>query len=227
MSTYLQLCNALIKKVGITGTMSTVVSQTGEMGRVTAWVDDAYLNIQLTETRWNWMRATLSFTTVASQSAYTAATAAGLTDFANWKMDSFRRYVTSTGVRSEQFLDPITYDNWRDTYLFGSMRSTTGDPTDIAEGPDMSLNLGLIPDSTGYTVVGEYYKSPTSLTADSDTPTLPARYHQMIVYRAMMMYGAYESAPEVYQEGAALYEPMLRRLLRDQIDDVTMGSALA
>lgn len=228
MSTYLQLCNALIKKVGIAGgPLTTVVSQTGEMARVVAWVDDAFLNIQLTEPRWNWMRAAMSFVTVASQSAYTASVAASLTDFANWKMDSFRSYVTSTGASSEQFLNPISYDNWRDTYLFGSMRTTTGNPSDIAEGPDMSLNLGLIPDATGYTVVGEYYKTPTTLSLDADTPALPARYHQMIVYRAMMMYATYESAPEVYQEGLYLYESMLRRLLRDQIDDVTMGGALA
>lgn len=227
MSTNLQLCNALIKKVGISGgPLTTVVGQAGELGRVVNWIDDAFLNIQLVEQRWNWMRATLSFVTTAAQSTYTA-TQAGLTDFANWKIDSFRCYITSVGANSEQFLVPMKYDAWRDVYLFGSMRTSYGLPTMISEGPDLTLNLGLIPDSVGYTVVGEYFKTPTSLVLDADTPALPAQYHQMIVYRAMMMYASYEAAPEVYQEGQTLYSAMLKRLLRDQIEDASYGNALA
>lgn len=227
MSTYLQLCNSLIQKCGISGgSLTTVVGQTGESGRVASWIDEAYTNIQLTEPRWWWMRAPVSFTTVASQGSYTP-TQCGLTDFGLWKMDSFRRYVTTTGTNSEQFLTPISYDNYRDTYLFGMMRTSYGDPRYISEGPDRSLNLGLIPGDVGYTVVGEYFKAPTSLTADADTPALPSQYHMLIVYRAMMMYGMYEAANETYQEGMALYNSMLRRVMRDQMDDVCVGSALA
>lgn len=227
MSTYLQLCNSLIQKCGISGgSLTTVVGQTGESGRVASWIDEAYTNIQLTEPRWWWMRAPVSFTTVASQGSYTP-TDCGLSDFGLWKMDSFRRYVTTTGTSSEQFLTPISYDNYRDTYLFGMMRTSYGDPRYISEGPDRSLNLGLIPGSVGYTVVGEYFKAPTSLTADADMPALPSQYHMLIVYRAMMMYGMYEAANETYQEGMNLYNSMLRRVMRDQMDDVCVGAALA
>lgn len=227
MSTYLQLCNSLIQKCGISGgSITTAVGQPGESGRVASWIDEAYLNIQLTEPRWWWMRGTVSFATVTNQGSYTPVQC-GLSDFGLWKMDSFRSYITSTGTSSEQFLTPIPYDDYRDTYLFGMMRTSYGDPRYISEGPDRSLNLGLIPGDVGYTVVGEYFKTPTRLTADADTPALPAQYHMLIVYRAMMMYGMYESAPETVQEGTALYNAMLRRVMRDQMDDVCVGAALA
>ena len=224
---FLALCNSLIQKCGIAGGgITSVTSQTGEAGRVVSWINEAYLNVQLAETQWHWMRSNVSFTTTDSQSSYTPAQC-GVTDFGGWKMDSFRRYITDTGVRSEAYLTALKYNDYRDTYLFGNMRLTTGDPRYISEAPDLSLNLGLIPGSVGYTVVGEYFKVPSSLVAESDSPLMPSQYHMIVVYRAMMMYGMYESASEVIQEGTSLYNAMLRRLMRDQMDDFCVSAALA
>lgn len=227
MSTYLQLCNSLIRKCGISGgNLTTAQSQTGEAGRVTAWIDEAYVNIQLAFPNWDWLRTTCSFDTTTGQGSYTPVQC-GITDFGGWKQDSFRRYITSVGTKSETFLSQIPYDNYRDTYLFGAMRSSYSSPLVIAFAPDLSINLGMIPDSVGYTVVGEYYRQPLHLVNDLDTPLFPAMYHDIVVYRAMMMYGMYEAASEVASEGERLYTAMLRRLVRDQMPDVTFANALA
>ena len=94
---FLALCNSLIQKCGIAGGgITSVTSQTGEAGRVVSWINEAYLNVQLAETQWHWMRSNVSFTTTDSQSSYTPAQC-GVTDFGGWKMDSFRRYITDTG----------------------------------------------------------------------------------------------------------------------------------
>ena len=224
----LSLCNSLIQKCGISGgSMVTTVSQTGEAGRVVSWIDEAWLNIQLAEPRWNWMREPCSFTTTYNQYSYAPAADVGLTDFGSWKIDSFRRYITSTGVRSEIFMTPMRYDTYRDTYLFGNMRLAPGDPLFISEGPDLSLNLGLIPNDVGYTINGEYFRAPVAMTTDTDSPDVPSQYHMLVVYRAMMMYGAYESAQEVLFEGTNLYNAMLRRLMRDQMEDISSTTALA
>ena len=224
---YLSLANALVQKCGISGvSLTTLQNQTGEAGRVAAWIDEAYLNVQLAYPNWDWMRATVSFPTVSGQGSYTP-TEAGVTDFGWWKQDSFRRYITATGVRSETFLSNIRYDAYRDTYLFGNMRLSNGDPLVVAFGPDLSINLGLIPGDVGYTIVGEYFKQPLHLTLDADTPLIPSQYHQIIVYRAMMMYGMYEAAQEVTIEGTNLYNTMLRRLVRDQLSDVQFAGSLA
>lgn len=224
--TYLQLAQKLQQKCGVSGSpMTTCQGQTGENARIAAWIDEAYLNIQQVHATWQWMRKVVTFDTIDGQYSYTPAQC-GVTDLAEWKMNSFRRYIVSVGVRSEVFLSEIEYDTFRDVYIYGNMRLVTGDPISISQGPDMSLNLGLTPGSVGYTVVGEYYKEPVSLVDDTDTPEFPARFHMLCVYRAMMMYGMYQAANEVYQEGLSLYNAMIRRMNRDQLEDVTIGSAL-
>lgn len=223
--TYLELCNRLRNKVGISGpALTAVTGLTGESQRVVNWIDEAWVNIQEVHTTWDWMLKEVSFTTTASQSRYTP-TECNVTDLSEWKKDSFRTYITSVGVASEVFLSDLPWDRYRDTYLYGNMRNTTGRPISISVyPPDKSLNLGLTPDSIGYTVVGEYYKEPVHLVAASDTPDMPNKFHMLIVYRAMMYYGSYESAPEVYSEGQTAYNEMVRRLNNEQIQDVTLGT---
>lgn len=225
--TYLQLCNSLIQKCGISGgSISSVANQVGEALRVVNWIAEAYIQIQLASPTWNWMRSDVSFSTVSNQGSYLPSQA-GVTDFANWKTDSFRCYVTSTGVRSEMFLEKMDYDTFRDTYLFGNLRLSYSRPTVISFAPNYSINLGMAPDSTDYTIVGEYFKQPTTLVNSTDTPAMPSQFHNIIVYKAMMMYGMYEAAQEVVIEGANLYNQMLRRLVRDQLPDAESAGALA
>lgn len=226
--TYLQLCNTLITKCGISGNqLVTTLNQTGEMGRVTAWIDEAYTEIQEMSERWDWMATDVTFPTVDSQAAYTPAQI-GLTDFASWDENSFRLYFTSVGVRSEVFLEWLEWANYRDTYQYGNLRLTTGMPLHISRRPeDLALMLGLTPGSVGYTVVGRYFKGPQTFTADDDTPLLPARFHMLIVYKAMELYGDYEVATEVMAAGRKGFSGMLKRLISDQEQPITVGAPLA
>ena len=225
--TNLQLCNRLITKAGISGgTLATTLNQTGEMGRVVSWIDEAYSTIQMIHPNWDWLRKDVTFTTTAGKSKYLPSEC-GVTDLGKWRMDSFRTYITSVGVASEVFLGSIGYDQYRDTYLYGNMRNTRGRSISVAVSPsDLSLNLGLTPDYVGYTVVGEYYREPLHFTTDTDTPLFPSKYHMIIVYRAMMYYGAYEAAAEVYNEGLAAYNELVRKLNNEQLQDATLGNAL-
>lgn len=224
--TYLELANRLVQKSGISGgSLATVQNQTGEMGRVVSWIDEAYSAVQMIHSNWDWMRKDYSFTTTQGKSSYTP-TECGVTDLGDWKKDSHRTYISSVGVASEVFLGDLEYDKYRDTYLYGNLRNTQGRPIAIAVGPsDLSLNLGLTPDSIGYTVVGQYYHEPKHLVADTDTPSFPSKYHMIVVYRAMMYYGAYEAASEVYSEGLSAYNELVRKLNNEQLQDVTLGSA--
>ena len=77
-----------------------------------------------------------------------------------------------------------------------------------------------------YRVYGSYQKGPVAMTADADIPGLPTRFHMLIVYRAMMLYAAYEAAPEVQQEAVGNYKSMLSRLRRDQHPAFTIGGPL-
>lgn len=226
--TFLQLCRRLRSECGVSGTgPSTVVSQTGDYGRLVDWINAAWLDIQAAHTDWDWMRTSLTpFATVAGQATYSPTTDLSLTDFGEWCRDSFRVYDTTAGISSETPLLYIPYRIWRDSYLIGALRSTTSRPDVMTITPDKSLAFGPVT-AAGYSIVGDYFKLPTEMELDADTPDLPTQYQLAIVYRAMMHYGAYYGAAEVYQRGEGEFNKMMMRIGRDRLPDVLMGGALA
>lgn|SRR5574340_323564 len=226
---FLQLVQRLHSDCGGTGTgPTTVVGQTGEFARLVNWTNAAWMDIQQAHQDWNWLRTSLTpFATVAGQTTYSPTAAPmSLTDFGAWDRDSFRVYETASGISSETPLTYRPYDLWRDTYLIGALRSTTSRPDVVTVCPDNSLGFGPIT-AAGYSIVGDYFKLPTEMSANADIPILPTQYHLAIVYRAMMFYGRYYGAPEVYQAGELEFTKMMRRMTNDRMPDVLLGGALA
>ena len=229
---FLALCQRVRQEGGISGSgPTTVVSQTGNLKRLVDWTNTAWMDIQTSHQNWDWMRSSASFTTVAAQSTYPLGTGSGtvgvsVATFGMWDRDTFRNYVTSVGTDSEVFMDFIHYDTWRDSYMYGALRSTTTRPLQMSISPAKAIVLGP-PPIVGYTITGDYFTAPLDMTLDADTPALPAQYHMAIVYRAMMSYGAYESAPEVYQRGEIEFGKLMRRMTADRIPETTWAGALA
>lgn len=224
MSTFLQLAQRLRQECGVSGTNSTVTGASGEWLRLCDWIATAWTELQEENPEWEWMRKTVSFSTTANQGEYTPVQA-GVSDFGSWRKESFRIYLTSSGVGSEWILPFRDYNGFRDFYLLSSRKMTYSRPTEITIAPNKNLILGLAPNDI-YTVSGEYFKTPIVLAADADTPDMPVRFHMAIVYKAMMSYGAYEAAPEVYQRGELQLASMLSRMRLDQMPTITRGSSL-
>ena len=140
--------------------------------------------------------------------------------------------ITSTntlayaGFRSEIFMTYTDYDAFRNAYLYGALRQTATRPIELTITPDKSLSFGPIADA-GYTIVGDYYSTPSEMSANTDTPSLPSKFHLAIVYKAMVAYGLYEAAAEQIQRGQTEYEKWMRRILADQNKEVLSGGALA
>lgn len=229
---YLALCQRTRLECGIPGTGPTAVtSQTGELERIVTWVNQAWIDIQSAHKDWGWMRTTASFTTVAGDANYTLGTGAGTVgvlaaNFGMWVPESSRNYETSVGTDSEIFMSDIGYESWRNGYQYSALRDSRGRPIEIAVAPDKSLCLGPTP-LAGYTVTRDYFSAPDALEANADTPGIPAQYHMIIVYRAMMSHGAFSSAPEVYQRGELEFRKLLQRLTADYLPPITWGPALA
>ena len=228
--TYLQCTKELASESGSSGGYDGVVtcqSQSGEIGRLCRWIQKAYLDIQEMHQDWGWLLQPVSFTTVSQQFSYTPAQC-GVTNLGMWKEKSFRSYVTATGTNTEILLAPATYDNWRDAYQYGSFRTTYQRPLVYAESPyDKSLCLGPTPDATGYTIVGEYFKAPADFSADLDVPVLPTKFHMAIVWRALIYYGTYESAPEALARGTTEFNRLIRQMESDQLPTIAAGDPLA
>lgn len=218
--------------------MTDVENQTGEFQRVTTWVNQAWLELQLDRPNWDWLRSSqllgngVSFATVAGQAEYPLGTGAGTVgvaaaDFASWVPRSFRDQTTTNGVYDQIPLSWISYDAWRDGYSMGAQQTVQTRPVAIAVGPNNSICVGPWPTAT-YTLTGDYWRAPSQMEVSADTPTyLPSQYHMAIVYRAMTYYGGYEAAPEVLQRGDAGYRMIMRRLTNLRGGMITAGRALA
>lgn len=134
--------------------------------------------------------------------------------------------TTFAGLKSEIFMGYIEYESWRDGYEYGALRQIQTRPDVITITPDKSIGVGPFP-IDGYTVVGDYWRVPSEMAANTDTPSLPTQFHMAIVYRAMMSYGAFEAAPEVYQRGEKEFNKLMHRLHFSQMPEITVGGALA
>lgn len=237
---YLALCQSFVQQAAMSGLTSftTVSGVTGQSARVTDWVNRSWLDIQSLRNDWGWMRSSnlngggVSFAPASSAYRATLGTGAGTVgvlaaNFSRWVPESFRNYVTTAGTSSEIFMDPIDFDDWRDGYMYGAMRSVTTRPVVIAIAPDQTLCFG--PPSNGlYTITGDYFVAPSSLSADTDSPTgLPAEFHMMIVYRALWKYGYYQAASEVVERAKAEYRDLYDTLAARYSPTIYTAGSLA
>lgn len=232
-----------------TDSLSTVVGQRGELKRMVNWVSDAWFKIQGKHQDWRFLRTTASWPTIATQAEYTTLQCgidAGT--FGRWIPDSFRNYLTSSasmawgddawgdspydgssstgGFSTEIFMAPIPYADWRDLWKFGANRSVTSRPYHLTVLPNDGIGLGPAP-LAGYTILGDYYSAPVRLALDVDVPTLPAKHDPMIiVYQAMMSYGAWWKAPEIYGQGKTEYQKLMLALELDQLPQMHFSGAL-
>ena len=224
--TFLELVQRLRQEAGVSGgSPGTLVGASAEVQRYANWINAAWMDIQTLHDDWYFLRSTFSFNTVAQQQTYTASQC-GISALGNFKNDSLRLYSPSLGYSNEMILPYLPYDTLRDMYMFGNMRTTYARPVAFSIDPQKNLVLGTTPDQV-YTVNGEYYKQPSLLSGDGDTPALPTQYHLAIVYRALMLFGGYESAKDIFMLGQAEYAKILRRIERDQIPDPVFGAPLA
>lgn len=222
--TFLELCKRVRLEAGISGVGPvTVVNQSGEMGRIVAWANNAYEMLQLKRPNWNWLRAEFSFNTTAGQYAYTALQA-GITErFSQWDVGTIKSFRTSVGVSNEFELGELLYSRFRSVYMTGPQPE--GTPICFSLSPDQKLLLGPVPDGV-FTVSGQYWKTPQALTVDADIPEIPEQFHMLIVWMALESYGLYESAGEVIARAQKNTSFYMGRLELNQLPDVQMAEPL-
>lgn len=235
---YLQLCQRLMVECGISGSLATTSGQSGELLRVTTWISAAWAEIQGKHDDWGFMRASylnpqgvtgiagISFPTVAGRPVNTLSQLA-INSITKWDQYSFRVYQTAAGVTTETYLDPIDYDDWRDGYMYGALRTVQTRPVAVAISPDLGVCLGPPPDGT-YTVEGDFWVDVQQLTADGNIPQgIPTRFHMTIVYEAMKKYAGYEAAQEVMDRAKGEGRPLYTQMEALYAPKINMAAALA
>lgn len=223
---YLQLVNRARVECGVSGgDLATTSAATGENARFTNWINTAYVDIQTAREDWDFLRGTFNFQTVAQQQNYSPTEAGIGSDFGNWKRDSFRCSLNAN-FADEQLMNYMVYSQFRNLYRYGTMRTTFSRPVVVAFEPDKGLTFGPIPDQI-YFINGEYFKKPIEFSSDTDVPRIPEQYHMLIVYKLMMYYGGFESAPEVFSRGEYEFRRLMDRLHIDQLPTTMSGPPLA
>lgn len=224
--TFLQLVQRLRQESATSGASpTTTVNQTGDIKRLVDWISTSWMDIQNEKPDWNFMRQSISFNSIAGLQSYSVSQT-GIASFGNFKKDSFRQYNVANGYGSEQRLNFIPYDTFRDLYQYGVMRTTQQMPVSFTLDPSKNFLLGPIPDNI-YNVNGEQYALPTNFTLDTDTPTMPSQFHMAIVWKALMYYGQFEGAQEAYAHGQNEFSRLMSVLRSDQMPTITFGTPLA
>lgn len=238
MSTFLELAQKLRRECinAYAAGPSTVVGQTGLLEEVVNWTADSWRDIQLRYPNWRWMRSSFTVNTTSGDDTYAYGdctdikTSVAIARFAQWwahdKINPFKCYLTSGGVSGQYRLHWMTYEEWRRLYKFSVQQSTPGQPIHVSVDDDENIVLGPTPNGT-YTVTGEYQRGPQILAVDADTPDMPVRFHDLIVYYAMQRYAAKKVAPEVLARARLEGGRIERALEQSQVPMIRFGSPMA
>lgn len=229
---FVQLTERLRYECGVSGTqLTTVQNLNGELLRLRNWIRDAWQELQQERSDWKFMKKPFSFVTEAGVQRYSLSVVQdvnGSIDIDRYKQNSFSiDPPTDTDRMQEQPLGMMAYDHFRNMYIVGYPVTDPGRwqrPMTATIDDDKSIAFGPCPD-LAYTIRGECWINPQILDADTDVPIMPAKYHNVIVYRAMKKYAGFESANDVrvrsVQEGTA---PELT-LFNEQLPPVTIDGA--
>lgn len=215
----LELAQNLRSDAGISGSDDTTTDPTGEWADVVRWIDRAWKDIQLRHKgTWNWMRSSVTFTTVALQKEYAPSVAPMLlTNFGNWVPWSFRVYSGGEVGNQLDLVHWQSYEQFRASYLIGSLATEASRPNDVVITPSKSIILYPTPVDTSFTVTADYYRKPQVLAADTDEPEMPEEFHELILYRALMFASQTEGATDDYAIGQKEFNKLYAQLMADQL----------
>jgi hypothetical protein len=233
---YLQLVNLARSEAGVAGgdlaTLQSALS--AESTRFKNWVANEWIRIQSEHPDWEFLRFSGEFNTTANQANYTPQQAKATSDgtisgtpiLGNWKRDSFRVSTAGQNYNDEMLLGFMPWWQYRNLYQYGNMRSARSRPVVFSIDPQKNLYFGIVPDGA-YTIVYEFYRTPITLSADADTPAMPARFHELIAFRALRAYGIFMAAPEVIGRADDQISRIGAELAADQLQVITSGPPLA
>jgi hypothetical protein len=228
---FLQLAQKVALESGTVpgdGQPVTVFNQTGRLAAIVRWTADAWLAIQNHRQDWRWMRGEFTSALSTGQSLYPPAIL-GIADFADWTMREARPesntlviHDPAVGLADEGRLIQLDYETFYHTQRLGP--PTLGRPRFFAVTPGNELAFSPVPDKD-YLIRGMYRKAPQVLQADADVPHMPARFHDLIVYRALVSLGTHDESMGQLPIWMSEVTRRMSELERDQLPKVTLARA--
>jgi len=109
----------------------------------------------------------------------------------------------------------ITYDDYRRRFLSTAQTNSSdhyGTPDFVYRSQDGKFGLYRVPNSDGYTINYEYWKTHSDLSGSTDTPDVPARFHDVIIARAKYYIYQLRSDPQFTQFADKDYKEGIKRM---------------
>lgn len=220
MATFLQLVNKVERESGTIGQsqrLTTVAAPIGRQEKIVYWTAQAWEHIQRARTDWTFLRREFSMALTIDQERYTSS---GEDDFGGWiRNEMWSLYDGDIGQEDETELRPIPYDEWRRKYDFGTHDSQR--PVDVSFDNDGRLCVGPSPNAT-YTLRGTYKRGLQTLSADADEPFIDADFHDIIVWRALILLAEHDEAPFPISTATAQYRRLLGGLVAAYTEEITL-----
>lgn len=216
MSTFLALCQKVSSLAGISGTgPAAVTSQTGVNAKLVSFTKDGWLRVQGESEHWNFMRKEGTLNTVAATQSYSAATILAVPN-ANYGtiIEKTLKFADRSGR-----LTYIPYAEWEAKDY--DLLTGTGRPQVYTIKPDGALLLYPIPTAI-HALKFHYRRAPQELAANADVPDLPDQYHDIITYRALMLYFEHDQAGPEWKSASANYDEWFARVAQTQLPRITI-----
>ena len=83
-----------------------------------------------------------------------------------------------------------------------------------------------IPDAV-YTIRGEFYRGPQILTLTADVPEMPLAHHDAIKWRALILLGTFDEAPEQIPQWKEFLGEYMAPLVRKNTPRIQLPGPLA
>jgi hypothetical protein len=216
MSNFLTLCQRVREDCGVQGSgPASVLNQTGMYAKIVKWTARAWVDIQAARPYWKFLRNQYVGPLVIGTRTYSIKNDLLLTTVD--KFDPMGAMLYKTSVADQVPLTWRSYPEFRSMYTSGF---TAGRPTALTEQQADTIAFNRTPDYA-YTLTLDYWMTPELLVNNSDVPAAPEQYHDIISWKAVMMFAAVEGATELLAFAKNQYDKMFTQLVLDQTDAPT------
>lgn len=231
--TRLEICTKvqrlLRNTVALPGAAPTATTgQTGMLGEIVAYVDDAYTTIQTARPDWRFRQKQGTFPTVNGTRAYARSTIrSSITDYDRLiPMVAGGRYVlvnlTASGVADHSWCHYIPYQDWRGYEDRGTL--STGKPSFFTVRTDGTIEFDPTPDAV-YTVTVDYIRDLHEMTGDSSEPLFHEDHHDAVVWGAIKAYAEIREHP-ILRTAIPNYQREMDRLFARYVPELQWDSSL-
>ena len=196
------------------GQIGGVAVARGDDKRIVNWVASAWVELQ-NECDWRWMRKSVEKDILADKQRYPLSDFS-ITDFRRWVEETDDYYPVVYQLTSPTTIGGLrfySFERFRRDFIVSP--TAPGAPQVWSVDFNDDLLIGPTPEAA-WKIKIDYWSDVTRLGNDADTPSMPARFHEVLVWRALMELASFDAAPEVYSRAKSNYDRMHGDLRHEQ-----------